>query len=179
MSVFKHCPLPLGRALLAHALLLSLACFGGLSLGVGTAEAQQREYFQWEDDDGTVNFGDNPPADAKNVRKFTPEGRPRRGARNDRQRFNEEQDKLTKDLNQRQGAEETEDQIDTAKELLAKQKEMDRARCNSMRNNLNTYNSGGRVFDTDPTTGLRRYLSDDEISTRRSKTETSIRKDCP
>ena len=73
---------------------------------------------------------------------------------------------------------ETEDKIDTAKELLAKQKELDQARCQNLRNNLSSYNAGGRVFSTDPVTGEKVYLDDDAINARRAAAQKQIDSNC-
>lgn len=171
---------PVTRRVSRLVTLLTLVLALGLiaTLSPQAVHAQGREYFQWEDADGQVNFGDNPPKNAINLKKFNPAGRPSKKSLRDRARINQEQDKLTEDLGKRDGAEETEDKIDTAKELLAKQKELDQARCQNLRNNLSSYNAGGRVFSTDPKTGERVYLSDDDVSARRSLAQKQVDSNC-
>ena len=171
---------PADRRVRRVAALLALMLAFGLIVALipPPAHAQGREYFQWEDADGQVNFGDNPPKNARNLKKFNPAGRPSKKNLRDRDRINEEQNKLTEDLGKRDGAEETEDKIDTAKELLAKQKELDQARCQNLRNNLSSYNAGGRVFSTDPVTGEKVYLDDDAINARRAAAQKQIDSNC-
>ena len=99
---------PADRRVRRVAALLALMLAFGLIVALipPPAHAQGREYFQWEDADGQVNFCDNPPKNARNLKKFNPAGRPRaKKICGDRDRINEEQNKLTEDLGKRDGAE--------------------------------------------------------------------------
>lgn len=51
-------------------------------------------------------------------------------------------------------------------------------RCENMRRNLAAYNTGGRIYDTNPSTGERIYLNDQEISSKKQRTMDAIAKDC-
>ena len=140
--------------------------------------AWAQEYYQWEDEDGQVNFGDAPPNNAKNVRKFGKTKDPSIYNQQESQRVRAQQQKNAADLKKVDGANEAEGAIDTAKELLEKQAELNQAHCQSLRNNLNTLTVGGRVSYVDPETGEKKFLDGAQVQKRIQAARAQIAKEC-